>query len=632
MKVIKNGTDRLLSEIKALKKRVNELEAELAEQVAGQKAGNELKSWLDSLLDMLPAFVYLLAPDYTVPFANKFFIDRFGRPEGKPCYELLRDRNIPCDYCPSLSVLESGEPLVWEWTETVDGRAYLVYDYPFHDIDGSPLVLELGIDITDRKAMLDELKKSRTLQDAILDNIPDVAWLKDTEFRYTAVNESLAAAAGLPKARIIGKTDFDIWPGWLAEQYRADDIDVIATGKRKSIEELMVGVDGVERWMHTIKTPISGSDGKTIGLAGIARNISKRKIAEDELKKFKFILDGAGEEFFMLDRNGNIHYVNDAAARSLGYGRDRLKGMRVTDVAKGLTLDGWREEFDQLKAGDVPAFERIHVDSGGRETPKEVKSVYLKISGQEYVCAFARDISERKRSEQERTEFLAMVSHDIRSPMTTIIGMSELVAERGRDTLDEESLEMLGDINRSGRKVTDMLKDFVTVARLEIGKLPINYFPVKPAVIVEECMLDYAQMASEKPVELSSHIEEGLETVELDKDLVERALGNLVTNAINYTPAGGHITVGTGARMEDGVRMLELSVQDDGPGIPPEEHELAFQKYARLKTATGVKGTGLGLPIVKAIAAAHGGRVELVSEEGKGARFAILLPYRKDES
>ena len=113
-----------------------------------------------SLLEELPAFVCLQAQDYTVRFANRYFRRVFGDPEEKRCYEILRNRDKPCEECPTLGVFKTKGPEEWEWFDHTRGRTYHVYDYPFTDVDGSPLVLELGIDVTDRKKAEDALIRS----------------------------------------------------------------------------------------------------------------------------------------------------------------------------------------------------------------------------------------------------------------------------------------------------------------------------------------------------------------------------------------------------------------------------------------------------------------------------------------
>ena len=116
-----------------------------------------------SLLDLLPAYVWLLAPDYTISFANRVFKEIFGEPGNKKCYELFRGRQTPCTTCPNLKVMETREPAVWEWTNS-QGHTYQIYNYFFDAIEGSPMVLELGIDITARKALEAQLLQSQKME------------------------------------------------------------------------------------------------------------------------------------------------------------------------------------------------------------------------------------------------------------------------------------------------------------------------------------------------------------------------------------------------------------------------------------------------------------------------------------
>jgi PAS domain S-box-containing protein len=158
-------------------------------------------------------------------------------------------------------------------------------------IDGRLVRLEIATDITKRKRAEQLVHEIQLQQEAILDNIPDMAWLKDKEGRYIAVNEAFGKACGMKPEDVVGLTDLDIWPVELAEKYRKDDKKVIECGRRKQVEEPLVHIDGEEIWMETIKTPIYDEKGKITGTAGIARDITGRKRADEELKKHKYELE-----------------------------------------------------------------------------------------------------------------------------------------------------------------------------------------------------------------------------------------------------------------------------------------------------------------------------------------------------
>ena len=141
---------------------------------------------------------------------------------------------------------------------------------------------DLKYEISEKKRAERNLEKTLLRRNAILDNIPDMAWLKDKDGNFLAVNEPFAKACGISKEELVGKTDFDFWPQELAQRYRDDDEQVMQTRKRKSVEETLVHGEGQDVWIETIKSPIYDENGQVMGTTGIARDITERKrMAED---------------------------------------------------------------------------------------------------------------------------------------------------------------------------------------------------------------------------------------------------------------------------------------------------------------------------------------------------------------
>jgi PAS domain S-box-containing protein len=372
---------------------------------------------------------------------------------------------------------------------------------------GKPSIIGSLIDITERREAEAKMRASEKRLLAIIENIPDMAWLKDVEGRYSAVNETFADACGIRAEDMPGKRDIDIWPKKLAEKYLADDRKVAETGKRMVSEEQLVDARGNERWIETIKTPLFNEKGELYGTIGIAR-----------------------------------------------------------------------------------------------------------------------EITERKKLEQQKTDFYAMVTHDLKSPLTAILGYTQLLLSG--DRIDDETREMISVIQDSGEKVYSLVESYLTISKTEAGKMALDLLPTDVARALREAARGFERAFKSRGLSFKMKVADGMPKALLDRKLLLRAVSNLLQNAANYTPPGGEITMKAEPVTEGGGDFIVISVVDSGRGIPAEESEAVFEKYYRSPRTAGIKGTGLGLAIVKAVAEAHGGRVELKSKPGTGSSFRLFLPVR----
>ena len=279
-----------------LSKTTSLLQQEIDERTHAEEQSREAHARLLAVLDGLNAAVYVIDMNrFKVLYLNKYGKKLFGDVTGKICWHSIQNRPGPCEVCGSEKLLRpDGEPSVAHMREHYHNALemwFLIHYQAIKWIDGKPVRLEIATDITKRKRAEQAVHEIQLQQKAILDNIPDMAWLKDRESSYIAVNEAFGKACGLKPEEVIGLTDFDIWPADLAEKYREDDNRVIKCGTRKRVEEPIVVKDGREIWADTIKAPIYSDSGNIIGTAGIARDITRRKRAEDELKKRERELD-----------------------------------------------------------------------------------------------------------------------------------------------------------------------------------------------------------------------------------------------------------------------------------------------------------------------------------------------------
>lgn len=237
-----------------------------------------------------------------------------------------------------------------------------------------------------------------------------------------------------------------------------------------------------------------------------------------------------------------------------------------------------------------------------------------------------REKKQREKIEEAirlKRQLVCALAHDIKTPLNVILGHAELLAEPsvGYST-PKDRLSSLGCIRSNIDRIVKMITDFLDVSKLETFKFDETRNPIQMNVIAEDVVLQQMVTAREKDLVLTLKLDENLEPILGDFDQLQRALWNLVSNAIKFTPTGGRITVTSEMIKKD----VAIKVKDTGIGIPKDDISGLFSEFHRLNGSSNTEGTGLGLFIVKTIVEGHGGSVLVESELGRGTTFTILLP------
>lgn len=241
------------------------------------------------------------------------------------------------------------------------------------------------------------------------------------------------------------------------------------------------------------------------------------------------------------------------------------------------------------------------------------------------IVALIYDITKRVELDRIKTETLQLVSHELRTPLTSIQGLSDVLIKF--PVAADESREMLGTIHSEAVRLSETINRYLDLTRLESGAQPLYLTPVDCNQLIADCVRNLSVFAAERNVRLSTRIESAIPILQADAQLLTQAVNNLLSNAIKYSPPNSEVIISS----ERDQASIVIRVRDQGLGIPEEAREKIFEKFYRLQrdTASGIVGTGLGLPLVKEIVERHGGQIFVESEVAKGSIFTIRLPIRQ---
>ncbi len=207
------------------------------------------------------------------------------------------------------------------------------------------------------------------------------------------------------------------------------------------------------------------------------------------------------------------------------------------------------------------------------------------------MLGITRDISERKKLERQRADFHAMVTHDLKSPLITILGYSELISTAAQGVAGGEVInEMAKAVSRGGDRLLRLVDDFMAVSKIEAGGIELRVAPTDAVVLLHEVRDDFEPIARKKGIVFRVDIPDSLPVAILDKKQVERAVGNLLQNAFNYTPKGGEVTLKAETALRGVDKYILISVSDTGPGIPYDDMDKIFDKYYRSPKTAGYEG------------------------------------------
>jgi PAS domain S-box-containing protein len=402
--------------------------------------------------------------------------------------------------------LDTRNKLIYPWIEKEKKLWFEIEKLPLtnHRKEVVGILTQIR-NITEAVQREEKVRSLQLRQQALLDNLPFMAWLKDTQGAYISVNKVFKDTLKLPYNQIIGKTDFDLWSEELAKKYTQDDQEVLLHNKQKTIEE-QVEKNAALYWIETIKAPIFDENGKVDGTTGVAKDITDKK---------------------------NLDIIKD--------------------------------------------------------------------------------------------EFISMVAHELRTPITSVSNSLKLVLDTPIGPLNQEQRNVLEIGKRNANRLARFINDILDFQKMKTSSYEIAFEKAR----IEECINDTMEtlnpLAVSKGIQIFTDLDPELPEIDMDKEKISRVLINLTNNALKFTLKG---SVTISARLISSGKDLEIAVADTGIGIKKEDISKLFSTFVQVAPPEfkTFGSSGLGLAICKEIVQRHNGSIFLESSWGKGTTFYVILP------
>jgi two-component system, OmpR family, phosphate regulon sensor histidine kinase PhoR len=326
------------------------------------------------------------------------------------------------------------------------------------------------------------------------------------------------------------------------------------------------------------------------------------------------------EGVLLLDGSDRVRLVNRAFEDLFGLNGD----IRGRTMMEALRLHELRELVNRVRAeSQVLGFELELPGLEGRCLQVNATALLDRAGKQQGMILVFHELTRLKQLENTRQEFVANVSHELRTPLSMIKGYVETLIHGAKDD-PGVATRFLQTIEKHTDRLTYLIEDLLTISRLESGQVVMNLQKAELRPVVDDVLNDLQSRAGDRKVALENQVADGM-VVRADADRIQQVLFNLVDNAIKYGRPEGHVWINARLAKES---FVEVSVRDNGPGIPPDSIDRVFERFYRVDKARSREqgGTGLGLSIVKHIIQSHGGEVWVESQVGQGTTFFFTLP------
>jgi PAS domain S-box-containing protein len=525
----------------------------------------------------------------------------------------------------------------WRWFEST-GKSY-------QRANGEIRVVIFSRDITNRKRAEEDLARERDLLRILMDSVPHLIYFKDEQTRYTRINNAQMTNLGLRHAQeAVGRTDHDFYPAELAQEFQADEIEIVRTGVALVDKlERQTGVDATERWLSSTKVPIIEKDGQISGIVGISRDITEQKRQEEALRaseaKYRTLIENLEQNIFLKDEHLRFVAVNRVFCRQVGLPEAEIIGKSDFDFYPAHLAEKYRADDRLVLAeGNRLELEEQNLSDGQVRTVRVIKTPVKddqgKVAG---VLGIFWDVTEQRALEAQLRHAQKMeavgqlaggVAHDFNNLLTVILGNVSLA--RATLAIGDPNEELLSLTERAALRAAELTSKLLGFSRRTTLRLESTNL-----VSAFEETLALLRRTFDPRINLVTHLSPEPWQVRADLGQINQVLMNVCLNARDAMSEGGRLSLELenvsftpeAARLHLDARageFVRLRIRDTGEGISPEVLPHIFEPFYTTKGPG--RGTGLGLAMVFGIVKQHQGWIECASQRGVGTCFDIYLP------
>ena len=491
----------------------------------------------------------------------------------------------------------------------------------------------------------------------LLDESPAGVYRSGPDGNVIYAGGRLFQRAGLAGAGPWGKR----WEGYLHPGDRAAVESAWATAIRDrshfSLEYRVVFPDGQELWVLSQAKPQFDVTGAFLGHVGATIEITQRKQSEDALRqsqqRYRSIIGALGDGVLFIDADGNIVECNGRAEEILGRGIDELRGRNIgSQPIQIIRENGVPFPQDELppavslRTGEPctgavfgvrqPGKRAIWVTANcqplfhpGETRPYSVVCSLVDITDHRNTeLALRRAKDEAEAANRTKSAFLANMSHELRTPLNAVIGFAEIMRDELLGPLGADHYrDYAADIHQSGKHLLDLINDILDLSKIEAGRLELHEEDCDVPELLASSLRLMNERAHASDLRIEQRFPDRLPLLRADARSLKQILLNLVSNAIKFTPSGGRIVIG--ASVDDDA--FRLTVEDTGIGMTAEGLKKALEAFGQIDSSLSRKyeGTGLGLPLTRALTELHGGRLEFRSALGEGTSVTSVFPRQR---